>query len=183
MERPVELLPTEDLSPVLSGLVPCNPVALDIGGSLVKIVFWERENGPKLPDWVRPDTGPEHLPLRPLSRPSSPAPLTRTPSAGTLAWSPCVSPAASPAPDGTVTPTGTRRARFCDAHGFSVECLSHTRTSLFLSFSLSLSFTLSLRWLWGNGDSTKLQGCAAVHQVPRVVHPQVRAVAQEERAC
>ena len=139
MERPVELLPTEDLSPVLSGLVPCNPVALDIGGSLVKIVFWERENGPKLPDWVRPDTGPEHLPLRPLSRPSSPAPLTRTPSAGTLAWSPCVSPAASPAPDGTVTPTGTRRARFCDAHGFSVECLSHTRTSLFLSLSLSLS--------------------------------------------
>lgn len=138
MERPVELLPTEDLSPVLSGLVPCNPVALDIGGSLVKIVFWERENGPKLPDWVRPDTGPEHLPLRPLSRPSSPAPLTRTPSAGTLAWSPCVSPAASPAPDGTVTPTGTRRARFCDAHGFSVECLSHTRTSLFLFLSLSL---------------------------------------------
>ena len=70
MERPIELLPTEDLSPVLSGLVPCNPVALDIGGSLVKIVFWERENGPRLPEWVRPDTGPEHLPLRPLSRPS-----------------------------------------------------------------------------------------------------------------
>lgn len=170
MERPIELLPTEDLSPVLSGLVPCNPVALDIGGSLVKIVFWERENGPRLPEWVRPDTGPEHLPLRPLSRPSSPAPLARTPSAGTLAWSPSVSPAESPAPDGTVTPTGTRRARFCDAHGFSVECLflpfsplKHTHVHTHFAPHISRHLTLV-----GDKklDSTKLPRRAAIHQVP-----------------
>ena len=131
-----EEAPAGTASPVLSALVPCNPVALDIGGSLVKIVFWERENGPKLPNWVRPDTGPKDLPLRPLSRTPSPAPLARSDS-GALFVTPIASPAPTPivtppvtpssspppAPDGTVVPTVVRRARFCDAHGFSVECL------------------------------------------------------------
>ena len=155
---PVEVLPNDldggsQDSPAFEALVPCNPFALDIGGSLVKIVFWERENGPHLPPWVRTDKGPEHLPLRPLSRSCSPAPLRpRAGSSGDSEGvpkpvspivSPLVSPSTSPAPDGSLTPR--RRARFSDAGGFSVECLLFFVRVLFYENPLSLRFMCFIR--------------------------------------
>lgn len=52
-------------SPLLKGLVPCNPMSVDIGGSMVKIVLWERAGVPSLPSWAKFDHRPERLPLKP----------------------------------------------------------------------------------------------------------------------
>eukprot|EP00727_Mastigamoeba_balamuthi_P007174 m51a1_g3077 putative pantothenate kinase (984) ;mRNA; r:45561-49998 len=46
-------------------LFPCSPVSFDLGGSVVKVVFWERESPPVLPPFMKLETPPEGLPLLP----------------------------------------------------------------------------------------------------------------------
>ena len=44
----------------------CASIALDIGGSLVKVVLWERGESPKAPEWLRSVASPCSWPLRPV---------------------------------------------------------------------------------------------------------------------
>lgn len=65
------------LSPDLKSLTPCNPLSVDIGGSLVKVVYWKRwGSGGVFPPFVRVQEGPGDLPLHP---PPSPVVASRNP--------------------------------------------------------------------------------------------------------
>lgn len=157
-------------SPDMRGLTPCNPLSVDIGGSLVKVVYWKRRGSKAtFPSFVKMQEGPDDLPLHPPPSPtmarrsSAPQTVTYNQAASRLAHKPKEGEKRSEADDNDNDEKRKPSLPIINnTHlrvKFSVRCKFHTHTHTLiqnyyflqhntllenLSFSISLKSTFQI---------------------------------------